>query len=80
VLAYLILFMGFITFLCGAFGVLMLLSRGLCIPHSWRRIKLKSAGIGILGQNAGQISPRRVFMMGRLLGAGSPLRKHRSAC
>jgi hypothetical protein len=25
VLAYLILFMGFITFLCGAFGVLMLL-------------------------------------------------------
>ena len=31
------------------------------------------------GHNAGEVSPRR-FMMGRLLGSSSPLRKHRLAC
>src|SRR5215813_1056042 len=59
VLAYLILFMGFITFLCGAFGVLMLLFEELSktervqFRYYAMVIGLMSGGLGMIGIGQG---------------------------
>jgi len=59
VLAYLILFMGFITFLCGAFGVLMLLfeevskTQRVQFRYYAMVIGLISGGLGMIGIGQG---------------------------
>ena len=59
VLAYVILFMGFITFLAGAFGVLMLLFEDLAkterVPFRYyaMTVGLISGGLGMIGIGQG---------------------------
>jgi hypothetical protein len=59
VLAYVILFMGFITFLAGAFGVLMLLFEDLAetgrVPFRYYAMMLGliSGGLGMIGIGQG---------------------------
>jgi hypothetical protein len=59
VLAYLILFMGFITFLCGAFGVLMLLfeevskTERVQFRYYAMVVGLISGGLGMIGIGQG---------------------------
>jgi hypothetical protein len=59
VLAYVILFMGFITFLAGAFGVLMLLFEDLAktgrVPFRYyaMMVGLISGGLGMIGVGQG---------------------------
>jgi hypothetical protein len=55
VLAYVILFMGFITFLGGAFSALMLLFGEVSVPFTYHAtvVGLISGGLGLIGIGQG---------------------------
>src|SRR5262245_6007207 len=66
VLAYLMLFMGFITFLCGAFGILMLLFEEVCKRRSVQ-LRYYSMVVGLMTGGLGKIGIGQVLRLLRLI-------------